>query len=173
MRWPVCCSPLGEPGSSWQPRRATCRGPRPLESIRMSCYLLSRCHWPPVYCSASRPPSKAPTPIPRIRYARGTRGAGGGRHRAESIFVAVEIGLAVVLLAGAGLMIQSMWRLWKIDPGFDTRNLLTRASGDLSHRRRQRGRASGKPTIKWSIGWQRRRESLRLPLRHSSPSRER
>jgi predicted permease len=55
----------------------------------------------------------------------GTRGAGGGRHRAESVFVAVEIGLAVILLAGAGLMIESLWRLWQIDPGFNTRNVLT------------------------------------------------
>jgi predicted permease len=55
----------------------------------------------------------------------GARGAGGGRHRAEGVFVAVEIGLAVILLAGAGLMIESLWRLWQIDPGFNTRNVLT------------------------------------------------
>jgi predicted permease len=55
----------------------------------------------------------------------GARGAGGGRHRAEGVFVAVEIGLAVILLAGAGLMIESLWRLWQVDPGFNTRNILT------------------------------------------------
>jgi predicted permease len=55
----------------------------------------------------------------------GTRGAGGGRHRTEGIFVAVEIGLAVVLLSGAGLMMQSVWRLLQVDPGFNTRNVLT------------------------------------------------
>jgi predicted permease len=55
----------------------------------------------------------------------GARGSGGGRHRAEGIFVVVEVGLAVVLLAGAGLMIQSIWRLWRVDPGFNTRHLLT------------------------------------------------
>jgi len=55
----------------------------------------------------------------------GTRGAGGGRHRTEGVFVAVEIALAVVLLAGAGLMMQSIWRLWRVDPGFDTRHILT------------------------------------------------
>jgi predicted permease len=55
----------------------------------------------------------------------GSRGAGGGRHRAEGIFVAVELGLAVVLLAGAGLMLQSIWRLWRVDPGFNTGHVLT------------------------------------------------
>jgi predicted permease len=55
----------------------------------------------------------------------GTQGAGGGRHRAEGIFVVVEIGLAVILLAGSGLMMQSVWRLLQVDPGFNMRNVLT------------------------------------------------
>jgi predicted permease len=55
----------------------------------------------------------------------GARGAGGGRHRAEGVFVAVEMGLAVILLAGAALMMQSVWRLWQVNPGFNTHNILT------------------------------------------------
>ncbi|HEV2423576.1 MAG TPA: ABC transporter permease, partial [Terriglobia bacterium] len=62
---------------------------------------------------------------PQDSLKEGTRGAGGGRHRAEGVFVAVEVGLAVILLAGASLMIQSIWRLWKVDPGFDIHHILT------------------------------------------------
>jgi hypothetical protein len=46
-------------------------------------------------------------------------------HRAESVFVAVEIGLAVILVAGAGLMMQSVWRLLQVAPGFNPRDVLT------------------------------------------------
>ncbi|MGO9272811.1 MAG: FtsX-like permease family protein [Terriglobia bacterium] len=62
---------------------------------------------------------------PEESLRQGTRGSGGGRHRAEPVFIAVEVGLAVVLLAGAGLMVQSSWRLWKIDPGFNPNHVLT------------------------------------------------
>jgi predicted permease len=66
---------------------------------------------------------------PQESLKEGSRGSGGGRHRTEGIFVVLEVGLAVVLLAGAGLMIQSLWRLWQIDPGFDTHHLLTARVG--------------------------------------------
>ncbi len=62
---------------------------------------------------------------PQESLKEGTRGSGGGRHRAEGVFVVVEVGLAVVLLAGAGLMIQSIWRLWRVDPQFNPHNVLT------------------------------------------------
>jgi len=62
---------------------------------------------------------------PHESLKEGARGAGGGRHRAENVFVALEVGLAVILLVGAGLMIQSIWRLWKVNPGFDIHHVLT------------------------------------------------
>ncbi len=62
---------------------------------------------------------------PQESLKEGSRGSGGGRHRAEGAFVALEVGLAVILLAGAGLMIQSIWWLWKVNPGFDTHHVLT------------------------------------------------
>ncbi len=55
----------------------------------------------------------------------GGRGLSGIRHRAQSVFIVAEMGMALVLLAGAGLMIRSLTRLWKVDPGFNPRNVLT------------------------------------------------
>ena len=55
----------------------------------------------------------------------GGRGGSGTRHRAQSVFVVVEMGLAFVLLIGAGLMIRSLMHLWDVNPGFDPRNILT------------------------------------------------
>ncbi len=53
----------------------------------------------------------------------GGRGASAPRHRAQSAFVVVEMALALVLLACAGLMIRSLTKLWDVDPGFDPHNV--------------------------------------------------
>jgi putative ABC transport system permease protein len=58
--------------------------------------------------------------------AEGTRlsiGAAGRRLRPG--FVVAELALALVLLAGAGLLGRSFARLRSVDPGFDTRDVLT------------------------------------------------
>jgi len=54
----------------------------------------------------------------------GGRGASGARHRAQRVFVVVEMALALVLLAGAGLMIRSLSKLWGVNPGFDPHHVL-------------------------------------------------
>jgi predicted permease len=53
------------------------------------------------------------------------RGMSGTRHRVQSMFVISEMAMALVLLAGAGLMIRSLMRLWTVDPGFNPQNVLT------------------------------------------------
>ena len=55
----------------------------------------------------------------------GGRGTSGAHHRAQSVFVVLEVAMALVLLVGAGLMIRSLGALWGINPGFDPRNVLT------------------------------------------------
>ncbi len=45
--------------------------------------------------------------------------------RTRRTLVAVELALSVVLLAGAGLAVQSISRLRRVDTGFDRRNVLT------------------------------------------------
>ena len=55
----------------------------------------------------------------------GGRGGSGARHRAQGIFVALEMAMALVLLIGAGLMIRSLAALWGLNPGFDARHVLT------------------------------------------------
>jgi predicted permease len=57
----------------------------------------------------------------------GSRGStdGARRSRARRLLVASEFALAVVLLAGAGLMIRSVAATQAIDPGFDARGVLT------------------------------------------------
>ncbi len=55
-------------------------------------------------------------------------GAGGGRKgtsRLRGALVISEIGLAVVLLLGASLFLQSFLHLTRVDPGFDPRHVLS------------------------------------------------
>jgi putative ABC transport system permease protein len=56
----------------------------------------------------------------------GRGGSGGVQHnRLRGAFVITEMALALALLIGAGLMIQSLARLENVNPGFDSHNLLT------------------------------------------------
>jgi predicted permease len=51
--------------------------------------------------------------------------AGRGRQRLRSGLVVAEMALAVVMLAGAGLMLRSLWALQRIDLGFNPDRVLT------------------------------------------------
>ncbi|HEU4767715.1 MAG TPA: ABC transporter permease [Pyrinomonadaceae bacterium] len=55
----------------------------------------------------------------------GGRGSIGFRGRSRSLLVVTEIALSLVLLVGAGLMIQSFLRLRRVNIGLDAQNVLT------------------------------------------------
>ena len=60
--------------------------------------------------------------LPALR--EGARGATSPPRRIQSVLVVSEIALALVLLAGAGLLVRSLVRVWQVDPGFDPRHVL-------------------------------------------------
>ncbi len=55
---------------------------------------------------------------------RGTS-EGARRNRLRNVLVVTELAIAVILLVGAGLLIQSLWRLQNVNSGLQPENLLT------------------------------------------------
>jgi putative ABC transport system permease protein len=63
---------------------------------------------------------------PNSALKEGARGSSSGRSgRLRGALVVAEIALALMLLAGSGLLINSFVRLSKVWPGYDEKNLLT------------------------------------------------
>ena len=64
-----------------------------------------------------------------VLHEAGTRGGSGGvaRQRARSALVITQVALAVVLLAGAGLMLKSFWRAQQAPLNFDPHHILLAA----------------------------------------------
>ena len=61
-----------------------------------------------------------------LREAGGiARGGGTSGGRLRGAMVVVEFASALVLLVGAGLMLQTAWRMHRIDPGFSAEGVLT------------------------------------------------
>jgi predicted permease len=66
-----------------------------------------------------------PNQVENLR--EGSRGSGAGRRhtRLSRVLVVSEVALSMVLLAGAGLLLRSFWRVLEVRPGFNPNHLTT------------------------------------------------
>jgi predicted permease len=60
-----------------------------------------------------------------LKESAGRSGTGLRQNRVRSVLVVVEVALAMVLLIGSALLIRTAVALGRVDPGFDTHNVLT------------------------------------------------
>lgn len=49
----------------------------------------------------------------------GREGGGGGSRRTRSVLIGAEMALAFMLLAGAGVLVRTLWSMQQVDRGFD------------------------------------------------------
>ena len=73
------------------------------------------------------PALQAANPNQMENLKEGGRGSGVGRRhtRLSRILVMSEVALSIVLLAGAGLLLRSFWRVLEVRPGFNPSHLTT------------------------------------------------
>jgi predicted permease len=64
---------------------------------------------------------------PNVRGAlqRASRGTTTGRNRLLSRLVVVQFALTLVLMTGAGMLLRSIRNLWHVNPGFDTKHVIS------------------------------------------------
>jgi predicted permease len=60
-----------------------------------------------------------------LKESSGRSGTGFRQNKIRSVLVVIEVGLALVLLIGSALLIRTAVALGRVDPGFDTHNVLT------------------------------------------------
>jgi putative ABC transport system permease protein len=65
------------------------------------------------------------TPLVETLKEGGRGGIGAGHRRMQRVLAVAEIALALILSAGAGLMVRSLAELQRVSPGFDPDHLLT------------------------------------------------
>ncbi len=66
-------------------------------------------------------------PARLLAYAR--EGAGAGHRRGRALLVGSQLALALLLLAGAGLLLRSVARVEAVNPGFNPKGILTFVTG--------------------------------------------
>jgi predicted permease len=69
--------------------------------------------------------ASSPSQVENLR--EGGRGSGASRRhsRLSRILVVSEVALSIILLAGAGLLLRSFWRVLQVHPGFNPSHLTT------------------------------------------------
>jgi predicted permease len=60
-----------------------------------------------------------------LKESSGRSGTGFRQNKVRSVLVVIEVALALVLLIGSALLIRTAMALGRVDPGFDTHNVLT------------------------------------------------
>ena len=77
-----------------------------------------------------------------LKQGLGRTDADSGGQRTRNLLVVSEVALSLVLLVGAGLLIRSLWLLRRVDPGFDSRGVVTMSVGLPRTRYSEPGRQS-------------------------------
>jgi putative ABC transport system permease protein len=60
-----------------------------------------------------------------LKESSGRSGTGFRQNKARSVLVVTEVALALILLIGSALLIRTAIALGRVDPGFDSSNVLT------------------------------------------------
>ncbi|HEY6346464.1 MAG TPA: ABC transporter permease [Bryobacteraceae bacterium] len=60
-----------------------------------------------------------------LKDSSGRSGTGLRQNKARAVLVVTEMSLAVILLTGSALLIRTFLALYAVDPGFDTKNVVT------------------------------------------------
>jgi len=76
-------------------------------------------------CFGLIPALQAARSDPQADLRHGSRRSGGGHRRIRAALVVVEVALALVLLVSSGLLLRSLQRLFAVESGFDSSQLLT------------------------------------------------
>ena len=59
-----------------------------------------------------------------LKEGGGRSGSAGGRHGLRSLLIVAEMSLSIIALVGAGLFLSSLENTQRVDPGFETKNLI-------------------------------------------------